>query len=261
MIKDTQISRLILRNYMQELDNYTHSDVAIAGTGPAGLTAAYYLAHRGYKVALFEKKLSIGGGMWGGGIMFNTIIFQEEARELFEEFEIEYQSQGDGYYSADSILAVTSMGSKAIKAGAKIFNLLSAEDVLTEGNDKVTGLVLNWSAVEIANLHIDPIAVEASYIIDATGHDCHIAHFVQNKLQGKFSTPNGSISGERSMWADAAERFTVEHTGEIFPGLFAAGMSVSAVFGGPRMGPIFGGMLLSGKKAALEIDKRLSSKS
>jgi thiamine thiazole synthase len=52
------------------------------------------------------------------------------------------------------------------------------------------------------------------------------------------------------MWAEVAERFTVENTKEAYPGLFVCGMAANAVFGGPRMGPIFGGMLLSGKKAA-----------
>jgi thiamine thiazole synthase len=34
-------------------------------------------------------------------------------------------------------------------------------------------------------------------------------------------------------------------------------MAANAVFGGPRMGPIFGGMLLSGRKAAQLIMKEL----
>lgn len=258
MLKDTQISRIIIRRYLDELDSYLHSDVAIVGAGPAGLTAAYYLAKAGHKVAIFEKKLSIGGGMWGGGIMFNTIVFQDEAREIFEEFEIDCREHEEGYYSADSILAVTMMGSKTVKAGAKIFNLLSVEDVLAEGGSRVTGLVLNWSAVQIAGLHIDPVAVEARYVVDATGHDCQVVAFVQNKLKGKLLTDTGSIKGEKSMWADAGESFLLDYTREVFPGLYVAGMSVSAVYSGHRMGPIFGGMLLSGKKVAREISVRLN---
>ncbi|MBO4305123.1 MAG: ribose 1,5-bisphosphate isomerase, partial [Lentisphaeria bacterium] len=41
---------------------------------------------------------------------------------------------------------------------------------------------------------------------------------------------------------------TVENTKEYFPGLFACGMSANNTAGGYRMGPIFGGMLLSGEK-------------
>jgi sulfide-dependent adenosine diphosphate thiazole synthase len=52
------------------------------------------------------------------------------------------------------------------------------------------------------------------------------------------------------MWAEIAERETVAYTKEIYPGLLVAGIVVNAVFGLPRMGPIFGGMLLSGRKAA-----------
>ena len=48
----------------------------------------------------------------------------------------------------------------------------------------------------------------------------------------------------------SAERLTVENTKRICPGVYVAGMSANAAFGGPRMGPIFGGMLLSGKKVA-----------
>lgn len=42
-------------------------------------------------------------------------------------------------------------------------------------------------------------------------------------------------------------------TKEIYPGLYVCGMAASAVSGTPRMGPIFGGMLMSGKKVADEI--------
>ncbi|OIP26287.1 MAG: hypothetical protein AUK39_05100 [Dehalococcoidia bacterium CG2_30_46_19] len=52
------------------------------------------------------------------------------------------------------------------------------------------------------------------------------------------------------MWAEMAEKQVVKNTKEVYPGLIVAGMAASAVFGLPRMGPIFGGMLLSGRRAA-----------
>jgi thiamine thiazole synthase len=56
--------------------------VAIVETGPSGLMAGYCLAREDKNIALFEKKLSIGGGMWGCGMMFNEIVIQEEAKGI-----------------------------------------------------------------------------------------------------------------------------------------------------------------------------------
>jgi thiamine thiazole synthase len=52
------------------------------------------------------------------------------------------------------------------------------------------------------------------------------------------------------MWAEVGEKMIVENTKLVYPGLYVAGMATNAVFGGPRMGPVFGGMLLSGAKVA-----------
>jgi thiamine thiazole synthase len=56
--------------------------------------------------------------------------------------------------------------------------------------------------------------------------------------------------GEKSLWADVAETATLENTREVYPGVLVAGMSANAPFGNYRMGPVFGGMLLSGEKVA-----------
>lgn len=59
------------------------------------------------------------------------------------------------------------------------------------------------------------------------------------------------------MDAEKGERHTVENTREVYPGLFVSGMAATGVCGCYRMGPVFGGMPLSGKKAALEIQALL----
>ncbi len=253
-LDELKISRAIIESYTDKLIKSLEVDVAIAGAGPAGMVCAYYLARQGKKVVIFERKLSVGGGMWGGGIMFNEIVVQEAAKKILEEFGIKARLYEKGYYLADSIEAVSTICSKTVKAGAKIFNCLSAEDVMVR-QKRVCGLVLNWTAVEIANLHVDPITMKAKFVVDATGHAAEVVRIVEKKSGIKLKTKTGKIMGEQSMWAEVAEDIIVKNFKEVCSGLYVCGMSANAVFGGPRMGPIFGGMLLSGKKLAQDLLK------
>jgi thiamine thiazole synthase len=242
---------------MAKFSDYLELDVAIVGAGPSGLMAALRLAQKGHKVAVFERKLSIGGGMWGGGMMFNEIVVQEQGAAILKDLGISVEDAGDGYYTADSVECTSTLTSLACKAGARIFNLMTVEDVMVREN-RVTGLVINWSAVDIAGFHVDPLAVRAIYVVESTGHDTEVLRVVQKKTGERLLTDTGKIMGERSMWAEVAENTTLENTKEAFPGVFVSGMAANATFGSFRMGPIFGGMLLSGERVAELIDERLS---
>jgi thiamine thiazole synthase len=242
------ITRAIVDEFSKTFLDYTDVDVALVGGGPANLVAAKYLAKAGLKTVLFEKKLSIGGGMWGGGMMFPRIVVQEDAKHILDDFDINYHEYEQGYYVASSVESVAKLICGATGAGAEIFNLIDVEDVMIRENDAVCGLVINWGTVSMTGLHVDPLAIKAKIVIDGTGHDAGICNTVLRKIPGaKIGT---GIPGEKPMWADVGERVLMDTTKEVYPGLIAAGMAANAVAGAPRMGPVFGGMMLSGKKAA-----------
>ena len=248
MIDEVTITEAITKKYFEKLLKGIRCDVAVVGGGPSGLVSASLLGKKGYSVSLFEKKLSLGGGIWGGGMMFNKIVVQKEAVPVLDEFSIGYEEY-DGYFVADAVELAGSLIFNASK-NANIYNLVSVEDVMVK-NGRLTGLVVNWSAVELASLHIDPLTIECKAVIDATGHDAAVCT-ITSKKTGSFE-----LKGERYMDAESGERGVVEKTSEVYPGLYVTGMSVAAVYGLPRMGPIFGGMLLSGKKVAELVDKNL----
>jgi thiazole biosynthesis enzyme len=255
-LDDVVITKAIVETFYKKFLKYSEVDVAIAGGGPAGLCAAYYLAKEKAKVALFERKLSVGGGMWGGGMMFNELVVGEEGKRILEEIGVEYECFQKGYYTADTIECISTLCSKALKAGVKVFNLTSVEDVMLK-DENICGLVLNWSAVELAGLHVDPLTIRAKYLVEATGHPAELVKIIVKKIGPKLLTSTGDIVGEKSMWADRGEKEVVENSKEVFPRVYVVGMAANAVYGSHRMGPIFGGMLLSGEKVAKEIIKKL----
>ena len=118
-------------------------------------------------------------------------------------------------------------------------------------------MVVNWTPVLREGLHVDPLNILAKVVIDGTGHDSEIAATVARKNGIRLATETGAVIGERSLDVVSGEEEVVNGTKEIYPGLYVCGMAASAVSGTPRMGPIFGGMLMSGKKVADEIIARL----
>lgn len=260
IIDDVSISKLIVEGYKKKLLTNLEVDVALVGAGPTNMVAGYYLGKAGIKAAIFESKLAPGGGMWGGGMMFNEIVIQEDALPVIEELKIVCHPKGDGYYTMDSVEATSSIISSCVRAGTVIFNLVTIVDLLFREEEEqtiVAGLVLNWSPVKDLGLHVDPLGIRASYVVDGTGHPADICRIVTRKMNAKLNTKTGDVVGEMPLWAEKGEQFTVANTGEVFPGLYVAGMAANNAFGGPRMGPIFGGMLLSGKKVAELLTKKL----
>ena len=252
-LDETVISRSIIESYHRKLSENLELDVALVGAGPANMVAGYYLGKAGVKAAIFEAKLAPGGGMWGGGMMFNEIVIQDDAVHVLDDFSISYHQETEGYYTADSVESTSKLISHCVSAGTRIFNLIKVTDILFReagGKPKVSGLVINWSPVEKLDLFVDPLTVKASCVVDGTGHPAELCRTITRKMDQKLNTRTGDVIGEMSLWAEKGEQFTVANTGEVFPGLYVSGMAANNAFGGPRMGPIFGGMLLSGKKVA-----------
>lgn len=248
-VMEETISGAIVRAFFEKFERHLAVDVGIVGAGPSGLVAARYLAQAGLKVAVFESKLAPGGGTWGGGMLFNEVVVQSDAAPILHDFNIATQDLGNGYHTLDSVEMASGLIFGARKAGAVIFNAMCVEDIcVREG--KVCGLVVNWNPVRRLEMHVDPVVVTARAVLDGTGHPSEIVHKAVDKAGIKVDSPTGGIMGEKPMWMEDGERTTVINTKRLYPGLYASGMAANNVQGGFRMGPIFGGMLKSGKKVA-----------
>lgn len=248
-VMEEQISGAIVRSFFAKFEKHLAVDVAIVGAGPSGLVAAHDLAKSGFKVAIYESKLAPGGGTWGGGMLMNEVVVQDAAAEILHEFGITTVSLENGYHTVDSVEMAAGLIFGARKAGAVIFNTVSVEDVVTH-HGVISGVVINWNPVRRLDMHVDPLVVTSRALLDGTGHPSEIVAKVVSKAGMKIDSPTGGIVGEKPMWMEDGERTTVENTMRLCPGLYACGMAANNVQGGFRMGPIFGGMLKSGRKIA-----------
>ena len=249
---EADVSRAILDAYHTKFANALGSDVVIAGAGPSGMVAAWRLAQSGRRIVVLEKRLSPGGGIWGGSLGMNEVVVQEEALSILDEAGVRHQPSGC-LFTADAMELASALCLKALHAGAILLNLMTVEDICIR-SERVTGVVANRSMLG-DSLPIDPIVFSTKATIDATGHEAVLAHCLHRR--GLLKEHPERLPGEGPMDAPAGEQFVVDHVTELYPGLWTTGMSICASMGGPRMGPIFGGMLLSGDKVAALVSQAL----
>ena len=185
----------------------------------------------------------------------NKLTVRAPGQEALKELGIPYVKYTEGLYVADGPHACSKLIASACDAGAKFANMTVFDDVVLREGNRVAGVVVNWTPVGALPREItcvDPVALEAKVVLDSTGHDACVVKKLEER--GLIEAP-----GFGAMWVERSEDLVIEHTKEVHPGLVACGMSVTTTFGLPRMGPTFGAMLLSGKKAAkiiLDILKR-----
>lgn len=245
-VSEKDVSRAIVSEFAATFEEFVESDVVIVGAGPSGLTAARVLADAGRRVVIIERNNYLGGGFWIGGYLMNKITARAPSQLELAELGIPHKEVSPGLFVADGPHACSKLIAAACDAGAKTLNMTVFEDLVVREGNRVSGVVINWTPIQALPRQItcvDPIAIEANVVIDATGHDAMVLAKLAER--GVLELP-----GHDAMWVEQSEDLILEHTGEIWPGLIVTGMAVSAAYGLPRMGPTFGAMLLSGKRAA-----------
>ncbi|KAK3238526.1 triosephosphate isomerase [Cymbomonas tetramitiformis] len=256
-IKESQVAREMSKRYAADLDKFAEADVVIVGGGSAGLSAAYELSkHPEVKVAIIEQSVSPGGGAWLGGQLFSSMVVRKPAHEFLDELAVEYDDVNENYVVVKHAALFTStVLSKVLAAdNVKLFNATAAEDLIVkevEGVRRVGGVVTNWALVTLnhdTQSCMDPNVMEAKVVISSTGHDGPMGASGVKRLMDIGMIAD--VPGMSALDMNTAEDAIVAGTQEVVPGMILAGMEVAEINGSPRMGPTFGAMMESGRKAA-----------
>ena len=244
-VSEKEVTRAIVHMFTETMIEYSDSDVIIIGAGPAGLIAGRELAKMGARTLIIEQNNYVGGGYWVGGYMMNPVTVRYPAQKIWDELGVPYRKISEGLFATWGPHACSKLIAAACDAGVRFLQLTKLDDLVLK-NHRVEGVVVNWMPVSALPRNItcvDPVALESRIVIDASGHDSVAVRRLKDRGYVEWK-------GMDPMWIEGGEDGVVNNTKEVFPGLIAAGMSVTETYGLPRMGPTFGSMLMSGKRAA-----------
>lgn len=246
-------------------------DVCVVGGGPAGSTAATFMAMRGHRVLLIEKELlpvykigesllpatihgicamlgvagelknhgfihKLGGTFrWGKNKEPWTFAFAESSR---------FQGPTSYAYQVERIKFDKILLDNAVRKGVVVWEQHRVQDLLFS-NDRISGIRLLDNAGK-------ETAVESTYVVDASGHASSIARHAGKRILSKFFR-NIALFG----YFKNGRRLPAPNSGNIFCAAFDKGwfwyipLSETLTSVGAVIGQEYSSLLQKGHEQAL----------
>ncbi len=190
--------------------NMSDYDVAVVGAGPVGSTFARYIAEKGLKVAIFEKKKEVGVPLQCAGLLGKKI---KEVNVLPDEVIISELNGSYLHSPSDLILTVCRdepvayvldrvaydkyLSELAVEKGAELFLNHRVEDLDIEKGElyfkdkKISAKVIvgtdGHSSMVSEKLNLKSTSIHAAQYLVDTGKDCFKQNFVHLYVDSKFS--------------------------------------------------------------------------
>ncbi|MGB9979927.1 geranylgeranyl reductase family protein [Methanobacterium sp.] len=188
-------------------------DVAVVGAGPVGSTFARYVAEKGLKVAIFEKKKEIGVPLQCAGLLGKKI---KDVNVLPDEFILN-EIYGACLYSPSSTMI--SMRKKE-EPLAYVLDRVAYDKYLAQlAVDKGAELFLNHRAekidIENGEIHFKDKKISAEIIVGADGHSSIVSEAFGNNFKSVHASQFLIDTGKNSFDDDY---FQVYVNSKISPG-------------------------------------------
>src|SRR3989338_2980210 len=201
LVGEKEVTRAIVELFAKQFKEYVESDVLIIGAGPSGLMAGKELAKKKVKTFIIERNNYLGGGFWIGGYLMNKLTVRSPGEMVLKELGIPYEEYTKGLYVADGPHACSKLIAASCDAGVKFANMTIFDDLVLREDNRVAGVVVNWTPVTALPREItcvDPVALETKVVVDATGHDACVVRKLEER--GLIKMP-----GFGAMWVERSE--------------------------------------------------------